>query len=171
MRCFLRCFSLFLCYSKVIMKTYRRFIFTLILLACMAGLSAQSADMVTRMLETDEITFGQAGYFMAVYLELVPDEANGRASLDALETAGLGSYRNTDKVLKLSELAGMCMKVWKIPGGFMYSLLKTNHYAFRELQAKGYISFAEDPMDRVSGKRALNLIYKLMEAEGADNDE
>ena len=141
------------------------FIALIIALISLSGLFAQNPDEVSRMLETEEVTVGQVGYFMAVYLELVPDVANGRASLDALETAGYGSYRNTDAPISLAELAGMCMKVWKLKGGLMYSLFGTNRYAFREFQSKGYISFSEDPMSRVSGYRALNLIYKCLDSE------
>jgi len=112
------------------------------------------------------------GYFLAVYLELVPDVANGRASLDALETAGYGSFRNADAPISLAELAGLCMKVWKIEGGLMYSLFKSNRYAFREFQSKGYLSFSDDPMAHVSGYRALNLIYKCLDFEtGPENNE
>ncbi len=141
------------------------FIALIIVLISLSGLFAQNPDEVSRMLETQEVTVGQVGYFLAVYLELVPDVANGRASLDALQTAGYGTFRNADAPISLSELAGLCMKVWKIEGGLMYSLFKSNHYAFREFQSKGYISFSEDPMSHVSGYRALNLIYKCLDSE------
>lgn len=141
------------------------FIALIIVLISLSGLFAQNPDEVSRMLETQEVTVGQVGYFLAVYLELVPDVANGRASLDALQTAGYGTFRNVDAPISLSELAGLCMKVWKIEGGLMYSLFKSNHYAFREFQSKGYISFSEDPMSHVSGYRALNLIYKCLDSE------
>ena len=141
------------------------FVFLLIVLFSLSGLFAQNPDEVSRMIETEEATVGQIGYFLAVYLELVPDVANGRASLDALETAGYGSFRNADAPISLAELAGLCMKVWKIEGGLMYSLFKSNRYAFREFQSKGYLSFSDDPMDHVSGYRALNLIYKCLDFE------
>ena len=141
------------------------FIALIIVLISLSGLFAQNPDEVSKMIETEEATVGQIGYFLAVYLELVPDVANGRASLDALQTAGYGVFRNADAPISLSELAGLCMKVWNVKGGLMYSIFKSNHYAFREFQSKGYISFSEDPMSHVSGYRALNLIYKCLEFE------
>ncbi|MCR4940353.1 MAG: hypothetical protein K5930_09655 [Treponemataceae bacterium] len=137
------------------------------MLISLSGLFAQSPDELSRMIETEEATVGQVGYFLAVYLELVPDVANGRASLDALETAGYGSYRNADAPITLSQLAGLCMKVWKMEGGLMYSLFGSNHYAFREFQSKGYLSFSDDPMAHLSGYKALNLIYKCLETADA----
>ena len=141
------------------------FIVLLIVLISLSGLFAQNPDEVSRMIETEEATVGQVGYFLAVYLELVPDVANGRASLDALEAAGYGSYKNADAPITLKELAGLCMKVWKIKGGLMYSIFGSNHYAFREFQSKGYLSFADDPQAHVSGFRALNVIYKCLDFE------
>ena len=142
------------------------FIALIIVLISLSGLFAQNPDEVSKMIETEEVSVGQVGYFLAVYLELVPDVANGRASLDALGTAGYGSFSNADAPITLSQLAGLCMKVWNVKGGLMYSIFKSNHYAFREFQSKGYISFSEDPMSHVSGYRALNLIYKCLEFEG-----
>ena len=143
------------------------FIVLLIVLISLSGLFAQNPDEVSRMIETEEATVGQVGYFLAVYLELVPDVANGRASLDALEAAGYGSYKNADAPIMLKELAGLCMKVWKMKGGLMYSIFGSNHYAFREFQSKGYFSFADDPMAHISGYRALNVIYNCLENEVA----
>lgn len=143
------------------------FLIAIIVMFSISGLFAQSSDEVSRMLETEEVTVGQVGYFLAVYLELVPEVANGRASLDALETAGYGSYRNADAPISLAEIAGLCMKVWKMEGGIMYSLFKSNHYAFREFQSKGYFSFSDDPMSHLSGAKALNLIYKCLESGDA----
>ena len=146
------------------------FLITIVMLFSLSGIFAQSSDEVSKMLETEEVTVGQVGYFLAVYLNLVPEDANGRASLDALETAGYGSYRNADAPISLSGIAGLCMKVWKMKGGLMYSLFKSDHYAFREFQAKGYLSFSDDPMSHLSGSSALNLIYKCLESEGGSSD-
>lgn len=154
------------------MNTKKVFVFLCILLLSLSGLFAQNPDEVSKMIETEEATIGQVGYFLAVYLELVPDEANGRASLDALTTAGYGNFRNADEPISLSELAGLCMKVWKMEGGLMYSLFKSNHYAFREFQSKGYLSFSDDPMSHISGYRALNIIYKCLDFETSpESDE
>ena len=147
------------------MNAKKVFLLFFIVLFSLSGLFAQNPDEVSKMIETKEATVGQVGYFLAVYLDLVPDVANGRASLDALQTAGYGSFRNADAPISLSELAGLCMKVWKMKGGLMYSIFGSDRYAFREFQSKGYLSFSDDPMAHVSGYRALNVIYKCLEFE------
>ena len=116
------------------------------------------------MIETDRVTCGQAGYFFAVYLDLVPETAGETESLNALSEFGVfNTVSSAETPVTYSQLAGMCMKSCKIAGGLMYRLTKADHYAFRELQSKGYIPLAADPGASVSGYQTLNLINRCIE--------
>ena len=142
----------------------RYLIFVACFFCCISFSFSQSSDSVSKMIETDSVTCGQAGYFFAVYLDLVPESAGETESLNALSEFGVYNCLSAAEApVTYSQLAGMCMKSCKIEGGLMYKITKADHYAFRELQSKGYIPLAADPGASVSGYQTLNLINRCIE--------
>ncbi len=140
------------------------------LLCCAAVLpfTAQSADKMTEILEAKTVTYAQASYFPAVWL----DSANEPLSLE--QTAQyladrqflpsiLGNAGARQTPITLEHLASLCMNAWKLKGGMMYSLTRLPHYAFRELQANGILKSDDDPSLHVDGLRAMNIMYACME--------
>ena len=116
------------------------------------SLSAQNADLVTEIIETEQVTFGQAAYLFAVYLDLISDESTEIDAVNALVDAGImKQQKSLDGSISHAAFAGLCMKAWDIPGGLMYSITHSNRYAFRELQVLGLISNSVDPMAPISG--------------------
>lgn len=138
-----------------------------LLLFCVAFLSAQNADALTRMIETDQATVGQTAYFLAVYRDFVSENATEEESVAALQGQGICKADvKADELLTYKEFSGLLMKTFKIKGGLMYSLTKSDRYAFREMQVKGYIPASADPAAVISGYEILAVITDCLEDSG-----
>lgn len=140
-----------------------------LLLLCAAVVSAQSADALTRMIESDQATVGDTAYFLAVYKGSVSENATAADAVRALQNDGVCSDKlSADSVLTYQVFSGLLMRIFDVKGGLMYSLTKSDRYAFRELQALGFISAGADPTNVVSGYEALAVINDCMSALGGE---
>lgn len=140
-----------------------------LLLLCAAVVSAQSADVLTRMIESDQSTVGDTAYFLAVYRGSVSENATAAEAVRALQSEGVCAEDLTaDGILTYRVFSGLIMRAFDVKGGFMYSLTKSDRYAFRELQAKGFISAGVDPLDVISGYEALAVINDCLSAFGGE---
>ncbi len=124
-------------------------------------INAQSADAVSEMIATPAVRFSQAAYFMATAIE--PSiETEAEALAFCVENELCTRSAHPDAPMTVSEFAGMCMRTYGLKGGIMYAITKANHYAFRELQAKGFISKTADPRSTISGSNALIIITECI---------
>ena len=64
------------------------------------------------------------------------------------------------KYLQYNDIALVCMQIYQLEGGLVYSITENRHYSFRELQYKGLISDDIDPMKKISGKQTYELLLK-----------
>lgn len=134
-----------------------------LILLCVAVVSAQSADALSKMIEADQVTVGDVSYFLAVYLDAVPESASGADAVRALQNADICSDDvGAFDVLTYKTFAGLLMRTWNVKGGLMYSITKADRYALRELQAAGFISAGADPQAVVSGYDALAVLNDCM---------
>lgn len=142
---------------------------TMLLLLCAAFVSAQSADALTRMIESNESTVGDTAYFLAVYRGSVSENATAAEAVSALQKEGICNDNvSADDILTYKVFSGLIMRTFNVKGGLMYSLTKADRYAFRELQALGFVSSGADPMAVVSGYEALAVINDCMTELGGE---
>lgn len=147
-------------------------IFTILLVLFVGGVVfAQSADVVTDILQSDEATYGQVCYLSAIHQGLIPEDASYEAAVDALLARGqipenVGAY---DSVF-MANLAFIYVQIWpNIKGGLMFSLTNGSpRYAFKKLKSDGVISETTDPNEIVSGAQALNILTACMMEYGAE---
>ena len=120
---------------------------------------AQSADVITDILATEEVTFGQISYLTAVQMNIVNDDASYDDAVMALYESGVIPFvEEVDSPVPAVDLAYLYSKLWNIKGGLMYRITKgAPRYAFRQFQADGIISSALDPSSYVSGQKALSI--------------
>ena len=120
---------------------------------------AQSADVITDILETEKVTFGQASYITAVQLNLVGEKASFEESVNALYEKGFIQKRvESDSPISALELAFFYSKLWNIKGGLMFRLTKGSpRYVYKQFQADGVISLDLDPSSNISGAKALSI--------------
>lgn len=132
---------------------------------------SQSADFVTEIINSEAITYEDVAYFCALNLGLVSDDATPSEAMVALDKANVYSMPNNSKeYIPYDALANMLMRTWGIKGGFFYSITKSNRYAFKELQNKGFIPTNVSSKESVSGIEMLNLITRCLEISEDKNE-
>lgn len=137
--------------KKIVMIFFALFLF--------GAVYAQSADVITEMLETEEVTFGQVCYLSAVHQGLVSDDASYDEAINVLYDAGqIPQAADSHQCVVMANLAFIYAQMWNVKGGLFYKIFNGSpRYAFKQLKADGVISEASDPKTVVSGLEALNL--------------
>lgn len=140
------------------------FLFVLLISLGLVPIFGQASEAVSQLLEATSITYGQAAYFAATNLSLIPDESSyEQASEEIVKSKILYSIEDCNSPISLAEFSMLCMKTWNFKGGLFYSLFKNPRYAFKEMQSKGIISNESDPDQGVSGIFALNTFTKCID--------
>lgn len=149
-------------------KNMRRLFLVLFLTIAAGSFSfAQSADKVTQILETDEITYGQLGYLSACQLSLVDDSTSFVEAFTALQNAGyVGKNVSAGDKVTYKGLSGICSKTFGIRESLMYRLTSADRYAFKQLQSLGALPSTADPGRTVSGYDAMGVISECIELAG-----
>ena len=126
---------------------------------------AQSAEVVTDILESDEVTYGQVCYLSAVHQGLISDDADYSEAIDVLYDKGQipEDVSEYDSVF-MANLAYIYAQIWpNMKGGLMFRLTKGSpRYAFKQFKSDGVISDKADPKSIVSGSEALNILTACM---------
>lgn len=138
------------------------FIISLVFLTCMGAFS-QNFNRVTQIIETAELTNGQAAYFVGSYLGSVRDNATDEEAFDVLKKEGLfkESAAAADKI-KLQDLCALYAKAVQVKGGMMFTFTKKSaRYSFKEFKAKGWLPKNADPSMKVSGVNAMGLFNSV----------
>lgn len=120
---------------------------------------SQSADVITEMIQTPEVTYGQVCYLSAVHQGLVSDSASFDEAIKALYDAGqIPQEADKSTTVVMTNLAFIYAQMWNVQGGLFYRLTKGSpRYSFKQLKADGVISDTTDPKTVVSGAEALNI--------------
>lgn len=134
------------------------------LLFCVATIFAQFSDVVTGMLESPAVTWGEAAYVLACALDEPAEPGDAQAALLLLQERDIAPGGvSVEQGITLAQLSGLCMRTWRLRGGLFYSITGADRYAFRELRAKGILPPGADPSMLVDGFDALNIIHSCME--------
>ncbi len=127
-------------------------------------LTAQSAEKVTMMIESQTVTISDIAYFAATYFGISEDEAESENALEALEEyVQFPKIDDKNASLTYEDFAYFCTQVWNIEGGIMLRLTKSPRYSFRELQSMGIIENGIQQKTLISGVEALTLMTKCID--------
>jgi len=120
---------------------------------------AQSADVITELLETEKATYGEVCYLSAVQQKFLDDSASYEEAISVLRSEGqLAESVDADTPIKAIEAASLFASMWNIEGGLMYRMTKgAPRYAFKQFQSDGIISSVKDPSSYVSGTEILKM--------------
>lgn len=123
------------------------------------SLYAQSADVITDLLDSKQATFGQVCYLAAVQQNLVAENASYDDAVQAMFEKGL--IPNSEDPLApipLVDIAYIYSRLWPVEGGLMFRLTKGSpRYAFKQFQSDGILSRRQEPSDFVTGAKALSI--------------
>ena len=138
------------------MKRILSVLFTLLI---GASVYAQSADVITELLESKQATFGQVSYLAAVQKNLINEADSYEAAVQALyENGMIPEVEDPEAPIPLIDIAFLYSRLWKIEGGLMYRITKGSpRYVFKQFQADGILNSKQDPADFVSGAKALSI--------------
>ena len=120
---------------------------------------AQSADVITEILDSKEGTFGQVCYISAVQQGFIKDSASYDEAIASLQKKGQlpDSVVSTDSIPAVDAVY-IFTKIWDIKGGLMYRITKGSpRYAFRQFQSDGIIDSTLEPNNLISGEKLLQI--------------
>lgn len=120
---------------------------------------SQSAEVVTDILNSDKVTFGQVCYLSAVHQGLVSDDCTYAQAIRTLYENGqvpVTGYEDT--ALPMVNLTYIFAQMWNIKGGLFYRIFHgAPRYAFKQMKADGVLPLNADPSNLISGQEALNI--------------
>lgn len=119
----------------------------------------QSNEKVSVILNSSEITYGQACYLSAVYQNLIADTDTEDQAIEALYNDGqLPDLVYAGDSIPLVNLSFIFTKMMNVEGGLMYRITKGSpRYAFKQLKSDGILKNNDDPSKILSGSEALTL--------------
>ena len=141
-----------------------------------ANVFCQSNEKISVILNSSEITYGQACYLSAVYQNLIDDTATEEQAISALYNDGqLPDVFYENDAIPLVNLSFIFTKMMNVRGGIMYRITKGSpRYAFKQLKADGILKNNDDPSRIMTGTEALSLFtscYMKYSEEPVFNEE
>lgn len=137
----------------------------LVCLFCFSGVYAQSADVITQIINASEVTYGQVCYLSAVHQKLIKDNSSMKDAVSALYNAGQSSEEyDANEPAKLNDIACIYMKMWPDEkAGIMFRVTGgSKRYAYKYLKDMGIILASSDATQYVTGREALNILTACM---------
>lgn len=143
-------------------------IFAITLFAFLAfSVCAQSADKITQIIDSQEITYGQSAWLACACVQEDGDSASFEEAMKtAAEKGWIKSGAVSDKPISLQELCGAFVKATGLKGGLFYRLTKADRYAFKQLKANGTLDSYADPSMKVSGQNAVAILNSCVKKSG-----
>lgn len=129
---------------------------------------AQSNEVIDRVLEEKQLTYGHAAYLVLVASDRLPETASPQEAVSELEGLGWAfESRSPGQAVSFGEYSYLMMEALGFPGGLMYRLVPGPRYAARDVSSMGIAEgYAIVNMD-ISGERALRMLARaLAYAEG-----
>ncbi|MBO4405058.1 MAG: hypothetical protein J5780_07025 [Treponema sp.] len=138
--------------------------FILAALLFVPAVFGQSADKMTDVLKSGEVTLGQACYFFATASENVKDNISYEKALEYFKERSVidSSCSENDKA-SLGSLALLANDVFNIQGSLCLSLFKTGRYAYRQMKADGVFSRYDDPALIPNGHKFFSVLTRCLD--------
>lgn len=139
----------------------------ILLLSFLIGscLFAQSADVITSILNTNEVTYGQVCYLSAVRQGFIKDKASFTNAINALYEKGqIDKKYSEEEKIPLCQIAAIFVKIWpEKKQSLMYNLSKGSpRYAYKLLKSLDVIDSKMDSSQFISGRETLNILSECM---------
>jgi len=123
---------------------------------------AQTAAELETLLYADAVNYGQAARFVLQAADITDLKAEDAFSY-AMEKNWLPAAAGKDTAAKLDGVSLLIMRAFDMKGGFFYTMMKTPHYAYRELLYQNVIQGRADPDMAVSGDLLFFVVNRALE--------
>lgn len=134
---------------------------------------AQSADVITKILDSKEATYGEVCYLSAVRQNLISENDDFDKAIEVLaEKKQIPSLVGKDDPIPLANVSFIFLQIWpNVSKSFMYKLTKGSpRYAFKLLKADAILDERSDPSDYVDGSTVLNVLTACMMEYGSEDE-
>jgi len=120
---------------------------------------SQSAEVITDILNSKQVTMGQVCYLSAVEQGLINENESYGAAVKALYKNGQIPVEIYDAALvPLVNITYIYSQIWNIKGGIFYRIFHgAPRYAYKQMKADGVLPEGSDPSQILSGQEALSL--------------
>jgi len=135
-------------------------LFMVSLFACLFfHIYAQDAEILTDILHKDAVNFMDFSYLIGSQsgMDIKPFEA--WAYCDRFDTFPLQTTSNTP--ITVEQISFFLMTSYEIKGGLMWSLLKNERYAWKELKASGLWDYETDPQGTITGLKMIQVLTRF----------
>jgi len=143
-----------------------------------AFLSAQTAAELEAVMKAPVVTCAQAARFVIASVASAEGGASAGSNASvgsnapqnefeqAIEKGWLPKKTTPDENITLAKLSFLMMRAFDMQGGLMYLIFPGQRYAFRTMVSRSFIQGSADPAMTVSGERFLNILGRVLNAEG-----
>jgi len=138
-----------------------------LLLLIPAFLPAQTAAELETVMKASVVTCAQAARFVTASAGSGASTSRNEFE-QALAKGWLPQGTTPDEGITLGKLSFLIMRAFEIRGGLMYVIFPGPRYAFRTMVSRSFIQGAADPAMPVSGERFLQILGKVLSAEGGN---
>lgn len=127
--------------------------------------SAQTAEIMDRIIATPAISVSQAAYLVFVASGKLAEDATADQAFTLFEEMNwIESNGDPGRALKASEYAYLLTRSYGLSGGLLSALLAGPRYAYRDLVFRGVFAARGDPDQPVSGVEAVRILGKVMDS-------
>lgn len=144
----------------------KKLFFILICAFCGFYCFSQSSEKVTEVLDCEQITKGQAAYFVGIYKGLSDETASETDAFSTLwEMRLFSGNEDPNEKISLAETCALIARSANMKGGIFYSIYHSGRYALREFKTLGILPQYADPVQKVSGSEFLALLNEFEKKE------
>lgn len=144
----------------------------LLLLLCTGFLAAQTtATELESLIDNPAVTYAQAARFVLEAADVTIKANPAEAFNYAAERNWLPKKAMPGDAAKFNGISLLLMKSFNLKGGFLYSITKNSHYAYRELVYLGVIQGRTDPYMTVSGDDFLYMVSRILSIKEAEEQK
>ena len=123
---------------------------------------SQNAKKISEVLSCGEVSKGHAPYFLYVLQNLDNANVNDDRAFSILSEQSLfDAGEDAAQKISLSKSCYLIARTANMKGGILYSIFKSERYAFRECKALGIIPAYADPNQKVSGTEFLAILNEF----------
>jgi len=134
-------------------------------------LYAQStAQEVEALLANDEVNYADAARFILRASEQYITSDAEEAFWYAAKKGWLPDYTEPSDPARIDGVGLLIMNAFDIEGGFFYSVTKSPHYAFRELEYRGIIQGRADRYMKISGELLIFIVSRTLAVKEAEEE-
>ena len=135
----------------------------LLLLLC-AGFKADAgtAAEIEMLLQSQVVTYAQATRFVLEAAGAAAFADPAQAFAFAMERNWLPRRASSEAPVTLSGISLLLMQAFDLRGGILFTITKSPHFAYREMEYMGFIHGRVSPNQQVSGDTLLYITGKVL---------